>query len=517
MLKTQRAAHLALILFLDIIALTLAYMLAWSMRDSLGQAIAAAASLLHVPIQQWVRRPEDLPLFYQLLFSSNPLVDFRNHLWVFYLAAPCWLFFVHLQQGYAPIIRNTRQKLALCTYSGLLGLGAFVVLLFLAKLDGVSRLLLLNFLIMGTLAMWIERAAILPLIMRHSRNSGHNLLVIGTAAAAARLEVLLKQPAYRSSSLLGYVGKAEPASSKIPAHLGDLSELETILDKEIVDEVVVMQGQDFNYFDNSTSNLHGQWNNVLELCLQRGRSVSLFGDIVPPAGAKIEAQLMGGVPMLVLHNTPQNPLPLAIKTLMDRIIALVALILLSPVLTVLAILIKRHDGGSVFYAQDRVGRNGRIFKFYKFRSMVLNASQTLERMKRQEPEKYRAINIMEEPFFKAKEGDDPRITPVGRFIRKYSLDELPQFWNVLRGDMSLVGPRPPLPSEVEQLAPWQRRKLSVKGGLTCIWQASGRNDITNTDEWMRLDLEYIDNWSLWLDLKLLFKTLKVLVRPRGAS
>jgi len=148
---------------------------------------------------------------------------------------------------------------------------------------------------------------------------------------------------------------------------------------------------------------------------------------------------------------------------------------------------------------------------------VLNASETLEKMRREEPEKYRAINIMEEPFFKAKEGDDPRITPVGRFIRKYSLDELPQFWNVLRGDMSLVGPRPPLPNEVEQLAPWQRRKLSVKGGLTCIWQASGRNDITNTDEWMRLDLEYIDNWSLWLDLKLLFKTLKVLVRPKGAS
>jgi lipopolysaccharide/colanic/teichoic acid biosynthesis glycosyltransferase len=183
----------------------------------------------------------------------------------------------------------------------------------------------------------------------------------------------------------------------------------------------------------------------------------------------------------------------------------------------LAFLIKKHDGGPVFYAQDRVGRNGRIFKFYKFRSMVLNASETLEKMKREEPEKYRAINIMEEPFFKAKEGDDPRITPVGRFIRKYSLDELPQFWNVLRGDMSLVGPRPPLPNEVEQLAPWQRRKLSVKGGLTCIWQASGRNDITNTDEWMRLDLEYIDNWSLWLDIKLLFKTLKVLVRPKGAS
>lgn len=517
MLKTQRVAHVALILFLDVLSLWLAFCAAWLMRDSLGQFIAATASLLHIPIQQWVRKPGDMPIFYHILFSNNPLVDFRNHLWVFYLAAPCWLFFLHLQQGYGAVIRNARQKLAMCTYAGLLGLAAFVIFLFLAKMNGVSRLLLVNFLVLGTLALWAARALIVPLIMSRNRNSGHNLLVIGTASAARRLGEMLQQPAYGGSRLLGYVGEDEQQTAHTPPRLGKLDELEAILDREVVDEVVVMRSQDFNNFDISDTGKNEQWGHILELCLQRGRSVSLFGDVVPPAGAKVEAQLMGGVPMLVLHNTPQNPLPLAIKSFMDRIIAFVALLMLSPLFAILAFLIKKYDGGPVFYAQDRVGRNGRIFKFYKFRSMVLNASETLEKMRREEPEKYRSINIMEEPFFKAKEGDDPRITPVGRFIRKYSLDELPQFWNVLRGDMSLVGPRPPLPNEVEQLAPWQRRKLSVKGGLTCIWQASGRNDITNTDEWMRLDLEYIDNWSLWLDLKLLFKTLKVLVRPKGAS
>lgn len=517
MLKTQRAAHVALILFFDILALSLAFVAAWLLRDSLVQMIAAIAGVLHIPIHQWVRKPDDLSEFYRILFSTNPLVNFRNHLWVLYLAMPCWLFFLHLQQGYGLIPRNARQKLAMCTYAGLLGLGAFVIFLFLAKMNGVSRLLLVNFLILGTLFLWTARALIVPLIMRRSRNSGHNLLVIGNATAARRLGEMLQQPAYGRSKLLGYVGEEEPQTTGTPHRLGKLDDLEGILDREVVDEVVVMRSQDFNNFDSPDAGQNAQWGHILELCLQRGRSVSLFGDVVPPAGAKVEAQLMGGVPMLVLHNTPQNPLPLIIKTAMDRLIAFVALVMLSPLFAVLAFLIKKHDGGPVFYAQDRVGRNGRIFKFYKFRSMVLNASETLEKMKREEPEKYRAINIMEEPFFKAKEGDDPRITPVGRFIRKYSLDELPQFWNVLRGDMSLVGPRPPLPNEVEQLAPWQRRKLSVKGGLTCIWQASGRNDITNTDEWMRLDLEYIDNWSLWLDIKLLFKTLKVLVRPKGAS
>jgi hypothetical protein len=347
MLKTQRAAHVALILVFDIIALGIAFAVAWQMRDSLGQIITAVAGVFHFPIHQWVRKPDDVSVFYRILFSNNPLVDFRNHLWVFYLATPCWLFFLHLQQGYGPVIRDTRQKLVMCAYAGLLGLGAFVILLFLMKLNGVSRLLLFNFLILGTLSLWASRAFIIPLIMRRSRNSGHNLLVIGNAAAAKRLGEMLLQPAYGGSNLLGYVGEDEPRNAGVPPRLGKLDDLETILDREVVDEVVIMRSQDFNNFDTPDAGQNAQWGHILELCLQRGRSVSLFGDVVPPAGAKVEAQLMGGVPMLVLHNTPQNPLPLIIKTAMDRLIAFVALLMLSPLFAVLAFLIKKHDGGTV--------------------------------------------------------------------------------------------------------------------------------------------------------------------------
>jgi exopolysaccharide biosynthesis polyprenyl glycosylphosphotransferase len=296
----------------------------------------------------------------------------------------------------------------------------------------------------------------------------------------------------------------DSSEQPLPPYLGRLSDLETILDRHVIDEVVMVRSQ------GEGGGAPGVWGDVLELCLQRGRTVSLVDDIVPPVGAKVEATMTGTLPTLVLHNTPQNTLSLALKNAMDRVIALIALIVLAPLLLAIAIAIKINSPGPVLFKQKRVGLNGRLFSFYKFRSMVINAEEILEK-NRAEWEKH---NKMSGGFFKWE--DDPRITKVGKFLRKYSLDELPQFWNVLRGDMSLVGPRPPLPKEVEQLQPWQRRKLSVKGGLTCLWQVSGRNEI-NTDEWMRLDLEYIDNWSLWLDIKLLLKTVKVLVKPKGAS
>jgi exopolysaccharide biosynthesis polyprenyl glycosylphosphotransferase len=203
------------------------------------------------------------------------------------------------------------------------------------------------------------------------------------------------------------------------------------------------------------------------------------------------------MPFLTFRTTPDNYLALKMKSFIDYSISLTAMIVLFPVMALIAALIKM-DGGPVFFLQKRMGLNGRRFLCYKFRTMVVNAEQLKESLMSQ--------NEQEGPVFKIK--NDPRVTSIGRFLRKTSLDELPQLINVLKGDMSLVGPRPPIPSEVKQYKRWQTRRLSMKPGITCIWQVSGRNNIP-FEQWMKLDMQYIDNWSLKLDLVILLKTVKV--------
>lgn len=193
------------------------------------------------------------------------------------------------------------------------------------------------------------------------------------------------------------------------------------------------------------------------------------------------------------------------KRLLDIVIAGLALLLLSPLFLAVALLIKFTSSGPVFYRWNVIGRGGRPFRGYKFRTMTNNADKIKLQLIH--------LNEMQGPVFKLR--NDPRITPVGRFLRKYSIDELPQLWSVVKGDMSLVGPRPAFPSEWESYRPWQRRKLSVVPGITCLWQVNGRNQIKAFDEWVKLDLEYIDQWSLVADLKILARTLPAVLRGTG--
>ena len=193
------------------------------------------------------------------------------------------------------------------------------------------------------------------------------------------------------------------------------------------------------------------------------------------------------------------------KRTIDIIGAGLWLILLSPIIAIVACAVKFTSKGPVFFSQKRVGKNGELFEMYKFRSMVVNAEELKENLEEQ--------NEMSGPMFKIK--DDPRITKVGKFIRKTSIDELPQLWNILKGDMSLVGPRPSLPKEVEQFDNWMFKRLSVRPGLTCYWQVSGRNNI-DFEDWMKLDVKYVEERNFWIDIKLIFKTVFVLFGDKNA-
>lgn len=202
----------------------------------------------------------------------------------------------------------------------------------------------------------------------------------------------------------------------------------------------------------------------------------------------------------------ESPWKWWIKRTLDIVLGTILVVLSSPVMAFAAIAIWIGDGRPILYPWRVVGQHGRPFLSWKFRTMVRDADRRKRELLKH--------NEMQGPVFKMR--DDPRVTPVGRLLRRYSFDELPQLWSVVKGDMSLVGPRPPLVTEYENFEPWQKRKLSVVPGLTCLWQVSGRSDIKDFDEWVRMDLQYIDDWSLQLDLKIIFQTFTAVLMGRGA-
>jgi exopolysaccharide biosynthesis polyprenyl glycosylphosphotransferase len=279
--------------------------------------------------------------------------------------------------------------------------------------------------------------------------------------------------------------------------LGAATQIEETLRKVAVSEV---------YIAGNVRKSGSEMQDVIRVCEKFGMPFAL-----PAYSFRLErAQAVDPKPIsdgyLHYHSTESKPHQMALKRLFDIISSAVALWLLLPLFGVVMALIKLTSRGPIFFKQERVGQHGRAFHMLKFRSMVINAEELKAKLAEQ--------NEQTGPVFKMK--NDPRVTGIGRFIRKYSIDELPQLINVLRGDMSVVGPRPPVPREVEKYEAWQRRRLSVRPGLTCIWQVSGRNQIT-FEQWMYLDMQYIDHWSLAQDFSLIFKTFPVVITGRGAS
>jgi exopolysaccharide biosynthesis polyprenyl glycosylphosphotransferase len=271
-------------------------------------------------------------------------------------------------------------------------------------------------------------------------------------------------------------------------------ELREIIDANVVDEVIYCKGK----FDNEEVRA------LIYACSEVGVTFRVYSELLSVVSRRSHLTYFKELPFLTFGNNAKNYFALKVKELLDFVFSFLIVILISPVMLAIAIAIKIEDGGSIFFRQKRVGLNGRLFSCLKFRTMVEDAEALRVKLEN--------MNEQSGPVFKIK--NDPRVTRVGRFLRKTSLDELPQFFNVLKGEMSIVGPRPPIPSEVQQYQRWQRRRLSMKPGITCIWQVSGRNNIP-FEEWMKLDMLYIDTWSLKLDLMLFISTIKVVLTGDG--
>lgn len=246
----------------------------------------------------------------------------------------------------------------------------------------------------------------------------------------------------------------------------------------------------------------------IRACEDEGIEVWFSTNFIQTRLAKTKVDYFDNTPLLIFTSTPDDSWSLILKELFDRVVAAILLAFLSPVFLVISLLIRASSPGPAFFRQERSGLFGRPFVMYKFRSMTTDAEQKLDELKN--------YNEMSGPVFKVSH--DPRITPVGRWLRRTSLDELPQLINIVRGEMSLVGPRPlPIYETMAISQNEQRRRLSVKPGLTCLWQIRGRNQVTDFHEWVLLDLEYIDNWSLFLDFKILLNTIPVVLRGTGAK
>jgi len=328
--------------------------------------------------------------------------------------------------------------------------------------------------------------------------SKRNVIIVGSDVRGKKAaDIFLDHPEL-NMKILGFVDDKREGLWRyrdVPL-IGHPDNISRIISTNQVDFVVIALEKDNQHY--------GQ--RVFSTVESMGIKLCLLPDIFVQSGSKCRSFSLNGQPVFLYHSIPENRYALLVKETIDKVGAILGIILSAPFIAIAALAIRIDSKGPVFFRQKRSGRNGKIFEMIKLRTMVNEADLFKEQLQ--------YLNEMSGPVFKIQ--DDPRITKVGRFLRKYSVDEFPQFYNVFKGDMSLVGPRPPLPQEVEKFEPWQHRKLSVKPGLSCLWQVNGRNNL-DFDHWIELDLQYIDQWSLMMDAKILAQTIPAVLKGKGAS
>jgi exopolysaccharide biosynthesis polyprenyl glycosylphosphotransferase len=372
---------------------------------------------------------------------------------------------------------------------------ATMAVLFVSDHDHVSRLFLAIYFPLIVVGMIGERSAARRWLRRR-RAAGKgilNVLVVGSGATAEGFTIEATAHEEAGVNVVGFLDAPGRTLRSYP-RLGTVADLELVLQHVVVDEVVVCLPLD-------------DWARIGRIAATaelQGKSIRIPMHVPGTSHGRSRLDHLAGVPVLSVVSTPDQPLANAAKRSVDILLAGTTMIVLAPIMAVTALAILLFDGRPVFFSQRRVGLHGRTFVLRKFRTMVVDAESRLSEVAH--------LNERQGPVFKA--AADPRVTALGRFLRATSLDELPQLWNVLRKDMSLVGPRPPIPSEVEQYDPWHRRRLSMRPGVTGLWQVSNRNE-PNFDNWVSLDLQYIDSWTVVADLRILARTIPAVLKLTG--
>ena len=388
-------------------------------------------------------------------------------------------------------------------------LGTLVVAVFGVAFHiwAVNRIFLVLFLLFTMSSVIASRLAVragLAYARRHGRNS-RNMLVIGTNSRALQLVERIQGKPELGYRILGFADEEWTGLEEFKKHghrlVSDLDALPSYVRRNIVDEVVLAL---------PIRSFHSLSSQIASACEQQGIIVRFLPNIFDLKEARQRADEFDGDALISHESTITDFWGLAIKRAIDIVVSFTAIVLLSPVMLLAALAVKITSPGPVFFVQKRLGLNKRMFNIFKFRTMVIDAEQRLKDLEH--------LNEANGAVFKIRK--DPRITLVGSFLRKTSIDELPQLFNVLKGEMSLVGPRPLQVRDYELFETycqdWQRKRFSVRPGITCLWQVMGRSS-TTFEKWMELDLQYIRTWSLWLDLEILAKTVPAVLRGSGAA
>jgi len=445
--------------------------------------------------------------FYKLdLFPSEHIIggmaNFQIYLLALFLWVPLWVLMLSLNGLYRPF----RTRFFLEMAWGIIRAAffttiAFASIAFILKMQFVSRFFFIILVGLTSLLLISEKWVTFS-VMHYFRMKGYNFRRLLLVGSEGRMEKFIKTIEAHPEWGLRISGVVNDKLDSVGKELfgikvmGVLKDIPRILRENVIDEVIFI--------------VPLMWLPRIQACITycetQGVKASLAADLFNLRIARARQTDLNGFPLISFETIFGREWQLLVKRLVDLTFSTLGIIIFSPFFVMISTAIKLTSPGPVFFKQKRMGMNGRIFTLFKFRTMYKDAEEKLVELKH--------LNEMDGPVFKIK--NDPRMTPVGKFLRTTSIDELPQLFNILRGHMSLVGPRPPIPGEVNQYENWQKRRLSMRPGLTCFWQINGRNKL-NFKKWIEMDLKYIDNWSLRLDFKILMKTIPVVLFGAGAS